>query len=56
MAVDGFFSILFNRVIFFLFSVVFFDPSSSCLLVWTRICCQTVVEIRSERQHERQGE
>ena len=41
---------------FFPFLVVFFDSSSSCLLVWTGICCQTVVRTRCERQRRRQGE
>ena len=36
--------------LFFLFSIVFFDSCSSCLLVWTGICCQTVIDIRSEHQ------
>ena len=40
----------------FPFLVVFFDSSSSCLLVWTGICCQTVVRTRCERQRWRQGE
>ena len=36
--------------------VVFSDPSSSCLLVWTGICCQTVVETWCKRQRQRQSE
>ena len=40
--------------LFFLFSIVFFDSSSSCLLVWTGISCQTVIDLRSERRRWRQ--
>ena len=54
MALDRFFP-SYLTALFFLFSIVFFDSSSSCLLVWAGICCQTVVKIRSERQHKRQG-
>ena len=47
----------FNFLIaFFPFLVVFFDSSSSCLLVWRGICCQTVLRTRCERQRRRQGE
>ena len=37
-------------------SVVFSDSSSSCLLVWTGICCPVVTRAWCERQCWRQGE
>ena len=49
-------STLSNCVVFFLFSVVFSDPSSSCLLVRTGVCCSTFVETWCKRQRWRQGE
>ena len=39
-----------------LFFPVFSDASSPCLLVWTGICCQTVVRTWGKCQCSRQGE
>ena len=38
------------------FLVVFFDSSTSCLLVWTENCCRSVVETWCKRQRWRQGD